>query len=173
MREKTLLVVDDDPIIVAAYVRYFSREWTVYSATDAASARRLVEADCPDVVIVDLRLGGNTGLELLRELKRDRPEVRVAVVSGYLTISAAVAAARLGADVVLAKPVHPAEIVRELERGPAEPDLGESITLARVEYEHIARVMDDCDSNISEAARRLGIHRHSLQRKLRKPAPKA
>jgi two-component system response regulator RegA len=96
----------------------------------------------------------------------------VAVISGYMTIDAAVASSRFGADAVLSKPVRPSEIIRQLMEGPPEPNLEETISLARVEYEHIARVLADCNGNISEAARRLGIHRHSLQRKLKKPAPK-
>jgi two-component system, response regulator RegA len=170
---KSVLVVDDDETVLAGCVRSLSREWRVYAAADATTARRIIRAECPDVAIVDLRLGSESGLELLRELKRERPTIKVAVISGYLTIEAAVCAARLGADAVLSKPVRPAEIMRQLQEGPAEPNLDQVLTLARVEYEHIARVMADCNNNISEAARRLGIHRHSLQRKLRRPAPKA
>jgi len=170
---KTVLVVDDDALVLRALRRSLAHQWNVLTAADTATARRIARLESPDVAIVDVRLGAESGLELVRELKRDRPTIKVAVISGYLTIDIAVAATRLGADAILAKPVRPSELMRQLDEGPPEPDLEQRVSLARVEYEHIARVMADCNNNISEAARRLGIHRHSLQRKLKKPAPGA
>jgi two-component system response regulator RegA len=168
-----MLVVDDDEMVLAGCVRRFGREWYVMTASDADTARELARSASPSVAIVDLRLGSESGLEIIRQLKREHPHIKVAMISGYVTIDAAVAATLSGADAVLAKPVRPAEILRRLEQGPREPDLDETISLARVEYEHIARVLADCNGNISEASRRLGIHRHSLQRKLKKAAPKS
>lgn len=105
----------------------------------------------------------------MRELRDELPDSRFALVSGYLTVDATVAAVRAGADVVLTKPVSAGEIVRRAEEITSMPDDNtETPTLAQAESEHIARVMTDCNGNISEAARRLGIFRSSLQRRLRR-----
>ena len=106
---------------------------------------------------------------MVRELKAEMPGSRFALVSGYLTTDVTVAAVRAGADVVLTKPVTGTEIVRRLEDANTVPaDEPSTPTLAQAESEHIARVMEDCNGNISEAARRLGIYRSSLQRRLRR-----
>jgi len=119
---------------------------------------------------VDLRLGNASGIDLIRELKRDLPDLMVVLCSGYLSVAAAVAAVRAGADIVVFKPITFREILQRIEESTEEPDLEDTPTLARAEWEHIMRVLADCNGNVSMAARRLGIYRSSLQRRLRKYA---
>ena len=130
----------------------------------------------PQLAVVDLRMPGPSGLTLVRDLKALHPEARILVLSGFGSISTAIDAVRLGAINFLPKPADADDILAALERGEAEvsvlPDTEpETPSLARAEWEHIHRVLADCGGNISECARRLGIHRRSLQRKLQKRAP--
>jgi two-component system response regulator RegA len=146
------------------------RERKVYTADNALAARHIARSARPDAVIVDLRLGTGNGLDLIYDLKADRPEVRIALVSGYLSITIAMQAVKAGAETVLVKPISPKEIVRHIEEGTTpEGDINATPTLERVEWEHISRVVADTNGNISEAARRLGVYRQTLQRRLRKP----
>ena len=170
---RTVLAVDDDEILLAALARSLGRDRTVYTATSPRAARALAKARQPDLMIVDMRLGSASGIDLVRKLKFDAPDALVAIVSGYLSVESTVAAVRAGADVILSKPVTARDILRRVERGmPEEPDRSDTPTLAHAESEHIARVLADCHGNISEAARRLGIFRSSLQRRLRRPHPR-
>jgi two-component system, response regulator RegA len=150
--------------------RCWRRERKVFTADNALAARHIARSARPDAVIVDLRLGAGNGLDLIYDLKADRPEVRIALVSGYLSITIAMQAVKAGAETVLVKPVSPKEIVRHIEEGTTpEGDINATPTLERVEWEHISRVVADTNGNISEAARRLGVYRQTLQRRLRKP----
>ena len=122
--------------------------------------------------MVDLRMPGDSGLTLLRDLKELAPTTRVLVLSGFGSIATAIDAMRLGATNFLPKPADADDILAAFERSEAPVfDAAETPTLARAEWEHIHRVLADCGGNVSEAARRLGIHRRSLQRKMRKRAP--
>lgn len=125
-----------------------------------------------DLAIVDLRIGESSGIDLVRELRDTLPELPIAFCSGYLSVDVTVAAVRAGADIIAFKPITFKEVLQRLEEGAAEPDLEETPSLARAEWEHIMRVLSDCDGNVSAAARRLGIYRSSLQRRLRKYAPR-
>jgi two-component system response regulator RegA len=161
-------VVDDDPSILASLGRIFGRHRTTFTASDPTSAMDLARREQPDLAIVDLRLGTSSGVDLVRELKATRPEITIALISGYLSIDLTVHAVHAGADFVISKPVSAREIITRVERGIPAPDLGETPTLSEATSQHIARVLSDCNGNISEAARRLGICRSSLQRRLRK-----
>lgn len=167
-----VLVVDDDERILGSWKRA-ARERNVVTAIDATTARQLANAERPDLAIVDLRLGNASGIDLIRELKRDLPDLLVVLCSGYLSVAAAVAAVRAGADIVVFKPITFREILQRIEENSEEPDLDDTPTLARAEWEHIMRVLADCNGNVSMAARRLGIYRSSLQRRLRKYAPRS
>ena len=130
-----------------------------------------------ELAVVDLRMPGRPGLTVIQDLKTIKPDVQVLILSGFGSISTAIDAIRLGAVNFLPKPADVDDILNAFKRGGTEvdvPDTDEEIpvpTLAQAEWEHIHRVLADCSNNISEAARRLGIHRRSLQRKLRKRAP--
>ncbi len=166
---KTVLAVDDDEAVLTALARTIGRHRTVFTANDASSATKVARREHPDLAIVDMRLGSSSGIDLVRALKADAPGMVVALVSGYLSIDLTVTAVRAGADYVISKPVTGREILRRVEGGSEEPpNLDETPTLARAQSEHIARVISDCHGNVSEAARRLGICRSSLQRRLRK-----
>ncbi|MDB4959810.1 MAG: two component transcriptional regulator, Fis family [Myxococcales bacterium] len=170
---RTVLAVDDDETLLAALVRSLGHNRTILTATTPAAARTLAKTRPPDLAIVDMRIGSSSGIELIRNLKSDLPNTVIALISGYLSVESTVAAVRAGADVILCKPVTAREILRRVEQGmPEDPDRDETPTLARAETEHIARVIADCHGNLSEAARRLGIYRSSLQRRLRKHSPR-
>lgn len=131
-----------------------------------------------DLAVLDLRMPGRSGLELLRKLLELKPDLRVIMLSGFGSIPASIDAVRAGAVNFLCKPADADDILTAFARGddPSVPDGATSFpapSLARNEWEHIHRVLADCGGNISEAARRLGIHRRSLQRKLRKRAPES
>lgn len=146
---------------------------TVFTATNFEVATKIARRERPDLAIVDMRLANASGLDIVRTLKAELPATKFAVMSGYLSVESTVAAVHAGADIVVTKPVHGNEIVRRAEEAAIAKDDPKSPTLAEAEADHIARVMTDCAGNISEAARRLGIHRSSLQRKLRQPRPRS
>jgi two-component system, response regulator RegA len=174
----TILVADDSQLFRERLARAFrDRGFRVVVASDYDQAMQVAGADPPQLAVVDLRMPGRSGLELVRDLIARDPAIRVLVLSGFGSIATAVDAVKLGAVNFLPKPADADDILAAFERSdvalPVEAtgDAGGSPSLARVEWEHIHRVLADCDGNISEAARRLGIHRRSLQRKLRKRAP--
>ena len=129
-----------------------------------------------ELAVLDLRMPGKSGLELLRKLLQLAPDTRIIILSGFGSIPASIDAVRAGAVNFLSKPADADDSLSAFMRGdePSVPDGAVAFpapSLARNEWEHIHRVLSDCGGNISEAARRLGIHRRSLQRKLRKRAP--
>jgi two-component system response regulator RegA len=155
---------------------FTERGFRVRGAGNYDEAIALAKEEAPELAVVDLRMPGRSGLDLVRDLKQLRQETDVLVLSGFGSIATAVDALRLGAISFLPKPADADEILAAFERGAdgsLESDTGlhDAPSLARTEWEHIHRVLSDCGGNISEAARRLGIHRRSLQRKLRKGAP--
>lgn len=171
---RNVLVVDDDETLLASWRRTISRDRNVITASDPAVARQLALNQPIDLAIIDLRLRTSSGLDLIRQLKRDHPDASIVLCSGYLSVAAAVAGVHAGADHVVFKPITFREILNSLDK-PDNPDpaeLHETPTLARAEWEHIMRVLADCNGNVSMAARRLGIYRSSLQRRLRKFAPR-
>lgn len=180
----TFLVVDDDAVFRDRLARALQRRGhTVATAADADEAVERARQDSPERAIVDLRMPGRSGLELVSALLEIDPGTRVLVLTGYGSIPTAVEAIRRGACNYLQKPADADQILAAFEPGhrvegdaPATPgpELAEGTpSLARVEWEHLQRVLHDCGGNISEAARRLGMHRRSLQRKLWKNPPSA
>ncbi|MBK8995194.1 MAG: response regulator [Myxococcales bacterium] len=173
---QSILIVDDDEVLQKRLVRAFAdRGFDARGAGSFDEAVRLAEADPPELCVVDLRMPGRGGLELLTELKRIEPHTEVVVLTGYGSIATAIDAVRLGAVYFLPKPADADDILAAFDRGRAPPstDSGEvaAPSLARAEWEHIQRILTDTGGNISETARRLGIHRRSLQRKLHKLPP--
>jgi two-component system response regulator RegA len=182
MSEQTLpsiLVVDDDQTFRLRTVRAFaSRGYEARGAADAEQALESARKDSPEFALVDLRMPGRSGLELVRDLREVDPTTLIVVLTGYGSIATAVEAVRLGAVQYLTKPSDVDDIEAAFARAQEPPDGTVHVpdqvpSLARVEWEHINRVLTECGGNVSKAARLLGIHRRSLQRKLDKhPVPR-
>ena len=173
----SILIVDDHEIFRDRLARAFrERGYDARTAKDAESARERVYEDSPEKAVLDLRMPGDSGLQLLQDILHFDPTVQIIILTGYGSIATTIDAIRLGAVSYLPKPADADEILAAFERGktpplnPPDPDY-ETPSLARVEWEHINRVLSDCGGNISKAARVLGIHRRSLQRKLQKYPP--
>lgn len=168
----TLLIVDDDEAFRSRLGRAMSQRGFVVTLAASTEEALTLAQEAPEFAVVDLRMPGKSGLELLTALKTQDPNTRVVMLTGYGSITTAVEATKRGAAVYLTKPVDADEVLGALtgETKPVEAD-AETPTLARAEWEYINRVLHDCGDNVSEAARRLGIHRRSLQRKLQKYPP--
>jgi two-component system response regulator RegA len=174
---RDLLVVDDDRVLRERLARAFrDRGIEVRTAADFEEALLQVHERAPAGAVVDLRMPGRSGLELVRELREIAPATRIVVLTGYGSIATAVEAIRAGAVHYLAKPADADDVLAAFSREDRPTDEAAepaAPSLARAEWEHINRVLADCDGNVSEAARRLGLHRRSLQRKLAKFPPKS
>jgi two-component system response regulator RegA len=174
---QSILIVDDDDVLCARLVRAFAqRGYEARGARTFEQALLLAQQDAPELAVVDLRIGDRNGLELVGRLLAIEPSTRVVVLTGYGSIATAVDAVRLGAVHYLQKPADVDDILLAFSRAARPPSVGPNAdyrapSLARAEWEHIQRVLTDCGGNISEAARRLNIHRRSLQRKLTKYPP--
>jgi two-component system response regulator RegA len=171
---RTLLIVEDDDVLRGRLAKAFrERGFEVREASGAAGASDLLPHEPPEYAVVDLRLEGASGLEVVRALRALDASTVIVVLTGYGSIATALEAVRLGATHYLTKPADVDDILAGFARaeGPAAampPPADATPTLARVEWEHINRVLADNGGNISKAARALGIHRRSLQRKLSK-----
>jgi two-component system response regulator RegA len=185
---RSLLIVEDDDVLRRRLARAFhERGFEVREAPDVDTALESARSDPPEYALVDLRLGTRSGLEVVRGLAELDPATAIVVLTGYGSIATALEAVRLGATHYLTKPADVDDVLAAFARGagvassaPDSTHAGETAagtdstpTLARVEWEHINRVLSDCGGNVSQAARILGIHRRSLQRKLSKyPTPR-
>ncbi len=176
---RSILVVDDDAAFRSRLLQALrARGFDAREAADVDSALVAARTESPELALVDLRMPGGSGLELVRELKNIDPATSVVVLTGYGSIATALEAVRLGATHYLTKPADVDEVLASFERGAASSEPSAAVhhevpSLARAEWEHIHRVLTDCGGNISLAARQLGIHRRSLQRKLSKyPVPR-
>ena len=171
---RTLLVVDDDEIFRTRLVRALNARGFVANGTanyEDAMARARQES--PEYAVVDLKLPGRSGLEIVRDLKALDATTMVIVLTGYGSIATAVQSVKLGAHAYLTKPVDADQVVAAFGTATDDDPPSPAVQpLARVEWEHIQRVLADCEGNVSQAARLLRIHRRSLQRKLLKyPVP--
>lgn len=170
MDTPSLLLVDDDATFCDVMARALRRRgFEVTLAHDVEQALRIAEQEPPEYAVVDLRMPGESGLLLVRRLHALEPATRIVVLTGYASISTAVEAIKLGATHYLAKPVDADEVVAALHR--VEGDAGVSVaasplSVGRLEWEHIQRVLAEHDGNISATARALNMHRRTLQRKL-------
>ena len=167
---RTLLLVDDDERFRERLMQAFrERGFEVRGAADYDAAVGSAAAESPELALVDLRLPGGSHVDLVRELKRLDPTTNVVVLTGYGSIATALESVRAGATTYLTKPVDADQIVAAFDAPATKAAAPHGVpSLARVEWEHIQRVLADCDGNVSQAARPLGIHRRSLQRKLAK-----
>ncbi|MCS0502351.1 ActR/PrrA/RegA family redox response regulator transcription factor [Ancylobacter mangrovi] len=173
--DRTLLIVDDDRPFLQRLARAMeSRGFTVTTAETVADGLASVEGSAPAYAVVDMRLGDGNGLDVISALKRRRPEARGIILTGYGNIATAVNAVKIGAVDYLAKPADADDIYAALSaQGDYKPQLPENpMSADRVRWEHIQRVYELCGRNVSETARRLSMHRRTLQRILAKRAPR-
>jgi two-component system, response regulator RegA len=172
---RKLLLVDDDAPLRRSMARALERrDFQVLAAEGVAEARAIAREHRPEFAVLDMRLTEGSGLDLVRTLRELRPEVRIVIVTGYGNIATAVAAIKAGAVDYLAKPVDADDVVSALlKSGQGLPPPRENpMSADRVRWEHIQRVFEQCNRNVSETARRLNMHRRTLQRILNKRAPR-
>ncbi|MDI1443299.1 response regulator [Polyangium sp. 6x1] len=169
----TLLVVDDDDAFRAALGEALERRgFSVSLAEGPEAALSLAARQVFEYALVDVRMPGGSGIDLVRSLRSVDEGTRIVVLTGYGTIANAVEAMRAGAFDYLTKPVNAAACERALAGRPSAEGAPDDVpSLDRVEWEYLHRVLGDCGGNISEAARRLRMHRRSLQRKIAKMPP--
>lgn len=174
--ERTLLLVDDDKPFLTRLERAMDKRGFIVSIADTvAGGLAAVKANTPAFAVVDLRLEDGNGLAVVKALHEHRADARAVVLTGYGNIATAVTAVKLGAVDYLAKPADADDIVKALLAGEEEikPEPPENpMSADRVRWEHIQRVYELCDRNVSETARRLNMHRRTLQRILAKRAPR-
>lgn len=164
-----ILMIEDDAVFARTLARALSnRGHEADRATDGTGALAAAEARPPDAVILDLGLGGESGLALIEPLLSRAPQTRILVLTGYASIGTTVAAIKRGAFNYLAKPANADEILAALDNDEPAPTASSPPSLRRLEREHIQRVLDAHGGNVSAAARALGLHRRTLQRKLSK-----
>jgi two-component system, response regulator RegA len=168
-----MMVVDDDPTFRVRLVAALeARKIDACGAGSTEEAKELAARAEPERAVVDLRMPGGSGLDLVSDLLEMEPGMQIVVLTGYGSIATALEATRRGAIDYLTKPADADQILEAFEKNGQKPAARESVpSLARVEWEHIQRILTDCGGNISQAARVLKIHRRSLQRKLSKYPP--
>ncbi|MDT1062780.1 ActR/PrrA/RegA family redox response regulator transcription factor [Paracoccus sp. CPCC 101403] len=174
--DPSLLLVDDDEIFLGRMARALQkRGFEVAMAGSVADARAIVQSSPPAYAVVDLRLEDGNGLDVVDALREARADARIVVLTGYGAIATAVAAVKMGATDYLSKPADADEVMRALISSTTEvlPPAPESpMSADRVRWEHIQRVYEQCERNVSETARRLHMHRRTLQRILAKRSPR-
>lgn len=172
----SLLVVDDDRILAERLAKALTaRGFSTHVACSVADGIRLAADIVPDYAVIDLRLGDGSGLEVVEKMKNIAPDCRVVMLTAFGNIATAVAAVKAGATDYLAKPADADAVVHALLRagdGPVPAPPEDPMSAERVRWEHIQRIYEQCDRNISETARRLHMHRRTLQRILSKYAPR-
>lgn len=173
--DKSLLILDDDEPFLRRLTRAMEKRGFEVTAVDSvAAARAHVMRTPPAYAVVDLRLGDGNGLDLVAVLRERRPDARIVVLTGYGAIATAVSAVKIGATDYLSKPADANDITGALlSRTGMKPEPPENpMSADRVRWEHIQRVFELCDRNVSETARRLNMHRRTLQRILAKRSPR-
>jgi two-component system response regulator RegA len=173
--ERSVLIVEDDRSFLQRLAKALEqRGFTVATAESVAEGLLQLERAAPAFAVVDMRLGDGNGLDVISALKRRRPEARGIILTGYGNIATAVNAVKLGAVDYLAKPVDADDVVAALlahDNKKIEPP-DNPMSADRVRWEHIQRIYELCSRNVSETARRLNMHRRTLQRILAKRAPR-
>ena len=173
--ERMLLIVDDDKSFLQRLARAMeTRGFEVATADSVAEGLRLVDERAPAFAVVDMRLSDGNGLDVISALKARRPDARAIILTGYGNIATAVTAVKIGAVDYLAKPADADDIYNALIAGDNEKAAPPENPMSadRVRWEHIQRIYELCDRNVSETARRLNMHRRTLQRILAKRAPR-
>jgi two-component system, response regulator RegA len=175
MSDRSLLIVEDDHCLLQRLARAMEgRGFAVSTAKSVAEGLGQLQNRSPAFAVVDMRLDDGSGLDVISKLKQQRPDARAIILTGYGNIATAVNAVKLGAIDYLSKPVDADEVVAALlamdGRKPEPPE--NPMSADRVRWEHIQRIYELCGRNVSETARRLSMHRRTLQRILAKRAPK-
>ncbi len=173
--DASLLIVDDDrPFLVRLARAMESRGFVVETAEGVNEGLAKVRSKPPAYAVVDMRLNDGNGLDVIEEIRTRKPECKAIILTGYGNIATAVSAVKMGAVDYLAKPADADDVYTALMRSPADrADPPENpMSADRVRWEHIQRVYELCDRNVSETARRLNMHRRTLQRILAKRAPR-
>ena len=173
--DRTVLIADDDRAFLQRLARAMeARGFQVSTAETVADGLAKVETETPAYAVVDMRLGDGSGLDVISALKKHRPGARAIVLTGYGNIATAVTAVKLGAVDYLAMPADADDVMAALfanaDQKPNPPE--NPMSADRVRWEHIQRVYELCGRNVSETARRLSMHRRTLQRILAKRAPR-
>jgi len=173
--DRTLLIVEDDRLFLQRLARAMeTRGFSVRTAETVSEGLQLVEAAAPAFAVVDMRLGDGNGLDVVAAIREKREDSRTIILTGYGNIATAVTAVKLGAVDYLSKPADADDIFAALTRTSGEraapPE--NPMSADRVRWEHIQRVYEMCERNVSETARRLNMHRRTLQRILAKRAPR-
>lgn len=170
MKTERLLLVDDDEVFLGVLGKALARRG--YEVLPAVSIAEATEKACafePPLAVVDLKLEQESGLDLISLLKEQNPDITIVVLTGYASVATAVTAIKRGASDYLSKPVTAGEVVKALSGEPSESDQEFSpMSVERMEWEHIQKVLKEHDGNISATARSLGMYRRTLQRKLAK-----
>lgn len=166
----SLLLVDDDVTFCAVLARALGkRGYVVHTAHDVNTALEYAEQHPPAYAVIDLKMPGETGLRLIARLRQLDPLTRIVMLTGYASIVTAIEAIKLGATHYLAKPAEVEEIVAALHKDDGDANIVDDIrppSVERLEWEHIQRVLNEHEGNISATARALNMHRRTLQRKL-------
>lgn len=172
LTHRSLLLVDDDQTFCRVLARALGkRMFAVSIAHSAAEALRVAQGNPPDYAVLDLKMPGASGLSVISALKALNEHMRIVVLTGYASISTTVEAIKLGATHYLAKPANADEIVAALQRGQGDVEAeikSQPLSIKRLGWEHIQKVLAENHGNISITARSLGMHRSALQRKLKK-----
>ena len=173
--DRTLLLLDDDNALRTRLGRALeSRGFTVVTAASVAEADEALKVSAPAFAVLDMRLEDGNGLKVVEAIREKREDARIVMLTGYGAIATAVAAVKAGAVDYLQKPADADDVVKALlaarDEAPEPPE--NPMSADRVRWEHIQRVYELCDHNVSETARRLGMHRRTLQRILAKRAPR-
>ncbi|MDQ8732676.1 ActR/PrrA/RegA family redox response regulator transcription factor [Bradyrhizobium sp. LHD-71] len=175
MADRSLLIVEDDKAFLERLARAMeARGFIVRTSDSVADGLAQISRAAPAFAVVDLRLGDGNGLDVVSALKRQRPDARAIVLTGYGNIATAVTAVKLGAVDYLAKPADADDVVNALlATGSTKTEPPQNpMSADRVRWEHIQRIYEMCNRNVSETARRLNMHRRTLQRILAKRAPR-
>lgn len=172
--EHSILLVDDDDLFRNRMAKALTkRGYPILTASSYTGGVEIIAQQKPEYAIIDLKMTGKSGLDVIKTGIRHHPDIRIVVLTGYGSIATATDAIKLGAIGYLTKPADIEDIMQTLltDKKPETSKKLNPPSLARVEWEHINRILNDCDNNISMAAKRLGIHRRTLQRKLQKYPP--
>jgi two-component system response regulator RegA len=174
LHRSLLLVDDDEPFLKRLAKAMEKRGFEVEIAESVAAGRARAIARPPAYAVCDLRLDDGNGLDVVEAIRERRPDARIVVLTGYGAIASAVAAVKVGATDYLSKPADATDITHALLADSADlpPPPENPMSADRVRWEHIQRVYELCDRNVSETARRLNMHRRTLQRILAKRSPK-